>query len=221
MDNNDDNAYVGFMYGLTGASDYANTHANTKKSTIFTNLETWYKNNLTAYEDNLTDIMWCSDKSVVTNTSFDPKEIRSNGLGYGKNATYYGTSTRLVNENDSSSNHIAGGTGPSLKCNDGLSKISSKFGLLNADEVIFAGAIVYFGNYSMYLYENASSTSWWTMSPYYFNGNYAYDWLVSYGYVDGGITDNSSAAVRPAISLMSSTMISGGTGTSEDPYVVN
>ena len=220
-DNNDDNAYVGFMYGLTGASDYANTHANTKKSTIFTNLETWYKNNLTAYEDNLTDIMWCSDKSVVTNTSFDPKEIRSNGLGYGKNATYYGTSTRLVNENDSSSNHIAGGTGPSLKCNDGLSKISSKFGLLNADEVIFAGAIVYFGNYSMYLYENASSTSWWTMSPYYFNGNYAYDWLVSYGYVDGGITDNSSAAVRPAISLMSSTMISGGTGTSEDPYVVN
>ena len=220
-DNNDDNAYVGFMYGLTGASDYANTHANTKKSTIFTNLETWYKNNLTAYEDNLTDIMWCSDKSVVTNTSFDPKEIRSNGLGYGKNATYYGTSTRLVNENDSSSNHIAGGTGPSLKCNDGLSKISSKFGLLNADEVIFAGAIVYFGNYSMYLYENASSTSWWTMSPYYFNGNYAYDWLVSYGYVDGGITDNSSAAVRPAISLMSSTMISGGTGTSGDPYVVN
>lgn len=220
-DNNDDNAYVGFMYGLTGASDYASTHANTKKSTIFTNLETWYKNNLTAYEDNLTDIMWCSDKSVVTNTSFDPKEIRSNGLGYGKNATYYGSATRLVNENDSSSNHIAGGTGPSLKCNDGLSKISSKIGLLNADEVIFAGAIVYFGNYSMYLYENASSTSWWTMSPYYFNGDYAYDWLVSYGYVDGGITDNSSAAVRPAISLMSSTMISGGTGTSEDPYVVN
>ena len=220
-DNNDDNAYVGFMYGATGASDYASTHANTNKSTIFTNLETWYKKNLTAYEDNLTDIMWCSDKSVVTNTSFDPKEIRSNGLGYGKNATYYGSATRLVNENDSSSNHIAGGTGPSLKCNDGLSKISSKIGLLNADEVIFAGAIVYFGNHSMYLYENASSTSWWTMSPYYFNGNYAYDWLVSYGYVDGGITDNSSAAVRPAISLMSSTMISGGTGTSEDPYVVN
>ena len=34
-DNNDDNAYVGFMYGLTGASDYANTHANTKKYNIY------------------------------------------------------------------------------------------------------------------------------------------------------------------------------------------
>ena len=219
--NNSDNAYVGFMYGTTGASDYASTHANTKKSTIFTNLETWYKNNLVAYEDNLTDIMWCSDKSVVTNTTFDPVKISSNGLGYGKNATYYGTATRLVNENDSARKHIAGGTGPSLKCKDDLSKISSKIGLLTADEVIFAGAIVYFRNNSMYLYENANATSWWTMSPYYFNGDYAYDWLVDYSYVVGSITSNSSATVRPAISLMSSATISGGTGTSEDPYVIN
>lgn len=133
----------------------------------------------------------------------------------------YGTATRLVNENDSARKHIAGGTGPSLKCKDDLSKISSKIGLLTADEVIFAGAIVYFRNNSMYLYENANATSWWTMSPYYFNGDYAYDWLVDYSYVVGSITSNSSAAVRPAISLMSSATISGGTGTSEDPYVIN
>ena len=31
---------------------------------------------------------------------------------------------------------------------------------------------------------------------------------------------NRSNAVRPVISLISSTTISGGTGTSEDPYVV-
>ena len=41
-----DNAYIGFMYGKEGASDYASTHVNTNKSTILTNLETWYKNNL-------------------------------------------------------------------------------------------------------------------------------------------------------------------------------
>ena len=38
----DDNAYIGFMYGTTGASDYASTHANTNKSTILTNLESCY-----------------------------------------------------------------------------------------------------------------------------------------------------------------------------------
>ena len=35
-----DNAYVGFMYGTVGASDYASTHANINKSTILKNLET-------------------------------------------------------------------------------------------------------------------------------------------------------------------------------------
>ncbi|UKI28733.1 MAG: hypothetical protein L6V78_07690 [Clostridium sp.] len=46
-----DNAYVGFKYGTVGASDYASTHANTNKSTILTNLDSWYdKNNLKDYE---------------------------------------------------------------------------------------------------------------------------------------------------------------------------
>ena len=220
-DNNDDNAYVGFMYGLTGASDYANTHANTKKSTIFTNLETWYKNNLTAYEDNLTDIMWCSDKSVVTNTSFDPKEIRSNGLGYGKNATYYGTSTRLVNENDSSSNHIAGGTGPSLKCNDGLSKISSKVGLITADELALAGYAFNIGNTTTYLQENATDTYWWSLSPGYFSGDSARVWSV-YGSRGRFVNDRvyNAFGVRPSISLKSTTNVTGN-GTSDSPFIIS
>lgn len=34
-------------------------------------------------------------------------------------------------------------------------------------------------------------------------------------------TNGVSNAIRPAISLVSDITISGGTGTSEDPYVVN
>ena len=37
-----DNAYLGYMYGKTGASTYAETHANTNNSTIKTYLDTWY-----------------------------------------------------------------------------------------------------------------------------------------------------------------------------------
>ena len=47
--NHNDNAYVGFKYGTPGSSIYEATHANTNKSTILTNLEAWYNNNLKTY----------------------------------------------------------------------------------------------------------------------------------------------------------------------------
>ena len=140
--NYDDNAYVGFMYGAVGASDYATTHANTNNSTILTNLETWYTNNLKDYADKIADTVWCNDKTNVTDTTFNPWNWRNvNGLGYGTNVTYYGATQRLVSRNNS-----AGGTGPSLKCNGELSKITSKVGLITADEIAFSGLI--FGNYN-------------------------------------------------------------------------
>ncbi len=64
--NYNDNAYVGFKYGTVGASDYATTHANTNNSTILTNLEAWYNNNLKTYESVIDDNVWCNDKTNVT-----------------------------------------------------------------------------------------------------------------------------------------------------------
>ena len=213
-----DNAYVGFKYGTVGASDYATTHANTNKSTILTNLETWYNNNLTSYESVIDNSVWCNDKTNVTDTSYNPWGYSNvNGLGYAKNVTYYSATQRLVSTSGST-----GGTGPSLKCNGGLSKINSKVGLITADELAFAGYAFNISNTTTYLQENATSDSWWSLSPNYFNGSGAGVW-----YVNGSIGDfvnyrvDDSIGVRPSISLVSSTTISSGTGTSEDPYVVN
>ena len=212
--NYDDNAYVGFMYGAVGASDYATTHANTNNSTILTNLETWYTNNLKDYADKIADIVWCNDKTNVTDTTFNPWNWRNvNGLGYGTNVTYYGATQRLVSRNNS-----AGGTGPSLKCNGELSKITSKVGLITADEIAFSGLI--FGNYnhSTYLQENTGTNWWWSLSPYYFNGNNAYVWFVFSGRLNGNSV-NADYGVRPVISLISSTNVTGD-GTSENPFIV-
>ena len=210
----DDNAYVGFMYGTAGASDYASTHANTNKSTILTNLETWYTNNLKTYADTIADTVWCNDKTNITDTTFDPWGWTPNGYGYGKNVTYYGATQRLVSTSGS-----AGGTGPSLKCNGELSKITSKVGLITADEIAFAGSI--FGNYnrSTYLQENATDTWWWSLSPGFFHGNGARVWYVSSGYLGRNIVDGNIGGVRPAISLISSTNVTGD-GTSENPFIV-
>ena len=212
-----DNAYVGFKYGTAGASDYASAHANINKSTILNNLENWYTNNLKDYADKIADTVWCNDKTKVTDTSYNPWGYSNvTGLGYGTNVTYYGATQRLV-----STNKIAGGTGPSLKCNGELSKINSKVGLITADELAYAGYVYKQNNTTTYLQENATDTYWWSLSPRYFYGGYAYVWNV---FGSDGIFAaddvSSSFGVRPSISLISSTTISGGSGTSEDPYII-
>ena len=211
-----DNAYVGFKYGTPGSSTYEATHANTNKSTILTNLETWYTNNLKDYADKIADTEWCNDKTNVTDTTFNPYGYSNvNGLGYGTNVTYYGATQRLVSKNNS-----AGGTGPSLKCNGDLSKINSKIGLITADELAFAGYAKGLRNTTTYLQENAD-TWWWSLSPDNFLGVNAYVWIVGGSY--GGFGYNyvgSAGGVRPSISLKSTTNVTGE-GTSSTPYIIS
>ena len=219
--NSSDNAYVGFMYGTPGSSTYAATHANTNKSTILTNLETWYTSNLALYENVIDDTVWCNDKTNVTDTSYDPWSITPNGLGYAKNVTYYGATKRLVGTSGS-----AGGTGPSLKCNGELSKINSKVGLITADELAFAGYAYNIRNTVTYLKENTSG-EWWSLSPSDYISIYANVWTVeSYGTYfttgyggRGGRGVHDSYGVRPLISLKSTTNVTGN-GSSDKPYKV-
>ena len=216
----DDNAYVGFMYGTAGSSDYASTHANTNKSTILTNLETWYNNNLKTYKSVIDDTVWCNDKTNVTDTTYNPWNMSNvNGLGYAENVTFYGATQRLVSTSGS-----AGGTGPSLKCNGELSKINSKVGLITADELAFAGYAFNINNTTTYLQENATEVLWWSLSPRGFYGDFlgsrAGVWgvLGSDGKFDSTYV-NFALGARPSISLKPSTNVTGD-GTSENPYKV-
>ena len=211
--NYNDNAYIGFMYGATGASDYASTHANTNKSDILKNLETWYTNNLTSYESKLADTIWCNDKSTV-----------SGGLGYGTNATDYGAYNRLASTkqptlkcpNDNNGGKLSKFTVDDTK--NGNGNLTYKIGLLTADEIAFAGSIAYTYNRSTYLQENTGTTWWWSLSPSGFLGSNARVW----GVYSGGLRDDYVSygnGLRPVISLISSTNVTGD-GTSENPYVV-
>ena len=215
-DNYNDNAYVGFMYGTPGSSTYAATHANTNKSTILTNLETWYTNNLKTYADAIADTIWCNDKTNVTDTTFNPYgHSNVTGLGYGTNVTYYGATQRLISTSGS-----AGGTGPSLKCNGELSKINSKVGLITADELAYAGYAKLLDNTTTYLQENATTSYWWSLSPFVFRDGVAFFWIVNGhdGYIDFDI--NGTSGVRPLISLKSTTNVTGD-GTSSSPFIIN
>ena len=210
-----DNAYIGFMYGTIGATNYASTHTNINKSTILTDLETWYKNNLVQYEDKLADTIWCNDKKTI-----------NGGLGYGNgNSTSYATVERLTSTKMPSlicNNDNNGGKLSKFTVEDttkGNGNLTYKIGLLTADEITFSGLMYQKYNLSTYLTENAGG-DWWTISPHNAVTNFAYGFVVFDHYLSYLLVDNA-ASVRPAISLISSTRISGGTGTSEDPYIVD
>ena len=261
-----DNAYVGFMYGNVGCSDgvsisqsdctkaggtwtastsYANAHANTNASTILTNLNKWYTNVLSKQanfkDSQLADTIWCNDKSVVTDTTFNPNgSTLGTNYGYEKNGNYYGATKRLIQ----ASSNKAGGTGPSLMCpNDHtggkLSKFTvsdteygngalsgyAKVGLLTADEIAFAGGAYNTSNSTYYIKGNTNTNScdWWSLSPYYFNGRIAVGWIVSGGDSDlRRVNVIGNRGVRPSLSLASNIKISSGTGTgtATNPYKV-
>ena len=238
--NKNDNAYVGLMYGTAGASSYTATHANTNPSTILTNLNKWYTNVLskqTNFNDNqLADTIWCNDKSVVTDATFNPHSwTLGTNYGYAKNGNYYGSAKRLVQ----ASSWSAGGTGPSLICpndNNGgkLSKFTvsdtkygngalsgyAKVGLLTADEIAFAGG-AYDTTTSTYYIGNTNTVYWWALSPYGFNGS-AYVWDVrgNLGYPNNDYVNYTAGGVRPSLSLSSRVKISSGIGSATNPYKI-
>jgi len=208
-----DNAYVGFMYGTVGASDYASTHANINKSTILKNLETWYTNNLASYESILADTIWCNDKSTV-----------SGGLGYGTNETDYAAYNRLVSTKQPTLICPKDNNGRKLSkftvddTTNGNGNLTYKIGLLTADEIAFAGSVSGYYNCSTYLQENTGKNFWWSLSPYFFRGSTVHVWIVYLGYLSNSLV-SSGYDLRPVISLISSTNVTGD-GTSENPYKV-
>ena len=189
-------------------------------------------------DSQLADTIWCNDKSVVTDTTFNPGNSLYLGTNYGyaKNPNYYSAFKRLV-----SNEKKAGGDGPSLICpndNNGgkLSKFTvndtnygngalngyAKIGFLTADEVAFAGGAYIIGNSTYYLNENTNNSVFWvTLSPSMLAGDGASILLVhsKYGELTGDTVTHGGISVRPSLSLVSTTKVTGE-GTATNPYKV-
>lgn len=101
----------------------------------------------------------------------------------------------------------------------GNGNLTYKIGLLTADEIAFSGSAAGALNLSTYLQENAGASGWWSLSPGGFNGGGALVWGVGFGELSA-YSIRHSAGLRPAISLISSTSVTGN-GTSDNPYIIN
>ena len=225
-----DNTYVGYMTGSTGATTYANTHSNKNNSTIKGVIDTWYKTNIEdkGYSSYVADAIYCNDRSIAndsaTNAVFTKAGDTNTGLGYGTNATAYGGFKRNFVD------YI-----PSLKCpnnNDKFTKSSTlgngkliyPVALITSDEIAYAGGSAYNYNTSSYIantefYLHTPSYYYWTLTPWAFaGGGSGVDSWDSAGRLDNVFVIARYAA-RPAVSL-SSVAISGGNGTINNPFTV-
>ena len=213
-----DNVYVGYMYGQTGASTYAAAHANTNDSTIKAYIDNWYKTNMfgTTNEQYLADNVFCNDRSISTYTTSSNTK-----LGYGTNSTYY----RWVYSPWNGTNY--GNMTMMLTCpqkNDaftvsdstnGNGALTYPVGLLSADEIVLAGGWPV-ANSGYYLY---SGQYWWASSPDYFGGGNARVRSVdSDGLASGAnYVSNGFYGVRPVFNLKAE-VLTYGDGTMNNPY---
>ncbi|MFA6753028.1 MAG: hypothetical protein WCR93_02005, partial [Bacilli bacterium] len=90
-------------------------------------------------------------------------------------------------------------------------------GLMSADEISLAGMKYVTVNSTNYLYTNQY---YWSLSPALLSSGIARVWYVySTGYLDR-YRVNNTGGLRPVVSLASTTKITGGSGTSTNPYIV-
>ena len=181
---------------------------NQTDSTIKAYIDTWYSNNMTEYTKYLEDTVWCNDRSIYQLNSWDKDYTGTSSYlyfgAYGRMYGSYTPSTECPNHADSFT----------VSSENGNGKLTYPVSLLTMDEINMAGGTGYSNN-SYYLY---TGQYWWSLSPYSFYYDNAYEFDVyssgnlSNGYVDG------TYGVRPAIVLAHDLLVERGTGTSTNPY---
>lgn len=208
-----DPAYVGYMYGNPDGTTFDEVHTNTTSSTIKTNIENWYKTNIvdkgySGYVSNA--VGFCGDRTLRS----------GDGVSTTQNS-YFGAYKRFENNN------------PQFTCPEpsrdlyttadssiGNKALTYPVGLITYDELVFAGMDNRHINKLSWAY---STQHYWTMSPSFFNATsgVAYEWgLNRTGYLNPWWYVTDSLVARPVINLKSDTLITGGIGTSSEPFVV-
>ena len=216
--NANDNAYVGYMYGKTGSSNYNDTHANINDSTIKKFVDNWYTTNLSQYSTYLADNIFCNDRKISTYTD------GSHGTsGYGTKGTYYRWA-RGPWDGSSYGNMTVSFTCPQQNdaftvsdTSKGNGALTYPIGLLSGDDITLAGGWNSANN-GYYLY---TGNKYWTASA----GSCTIGITGNRSISEDGSTPNfginsNSASVKPVINIKADSLIAG-LGLKEKPYVLS
>ena len=193
-------------------NDMFEGNINVKESNAKVKIDAWYKANMTSYTSKLEDTGFCNDRTYYNfNTSGWNKDYSN----YDK-WLYFSSMQRLSNRKLSL-------VCPrqldkfSVSVDNGNGKLTYPVGMITAEEMAYAGAVIWQTNTSYYLYNGVFN---WSFSPSYFHFWYADEFTLT---SSGGFSSydvSGSLGARPSISLKQGTVLSSGSGTSSSPYIV-
>ena len=212
--NYNDPAYVGYMYGNPDGTTFDEVHTNTTSSTIKTAIDSWYKTNIAdkGYSSHVSNAVgFCGDRSIYSGG--DGVQTDKNAF-FGAYGRYEKNTAQFTCPNKERDLYTT--TDSSV----GNKALTYPVGLITYDELVFAGMDQRHINKLSWVY---SSQHYWTMSPSYFSATsgYANEWyLDGAGYLNQWHNVALGFGARPVINLKADTLITGGIGTSSDPFVV-
>ena len=194
-------------------NDMFEGNINVKESNAKVKIDAWYKTNMTSYTSKLEDSGFCNDRTYYNfNTSGWNKDYSNHDKWL-----YFGSRQRLDNRKLSL-------VCPrqldkfSVSADNGNGKLTYPVGMITAEEMAYAGAVLWQTNTSYYLYNGVHN---WSFSPSHFSVWAANEFTLR---SSGDFSSNyvtSLLDVRPTISLKKGTVLSSGNGTSSSPFIVN
>jgi len=217
LTNNNDNKYVGYMYG--GANGVASTSraqavTNETSSNAKIELESWYATHIETpgYASYISDTLFCNDKRLQSEVGG-----AATGTGFGTSQTHYAAYHRLVT--NKTPTLLCGNKNDKFTVSDvsiGNGDLSKPVGLITVDEAALAGGVYNTVNTSYYLHTNQT---FMVVSPIRRSSFYA-----CMGYVTGAgnLYDNAVSntnGIRNVINLNSDVRVTG-TGSEADPFIV-
>ena len=214
-----DPAYVGYMYGDPDATTFAEVHANTNDSTIKAVVDSWYKTNIAdkGYSQYVsTAVGFCGDRSSYTNNGGSGGD----GVQTDKDTRFGAFGRYQANTAQFTCPEPARDLYTTADSSVGNKALTYPVGLITYDEMVFAGMDNRHINKLSWIYSTGHT---WTMSPSYFGAvvGYAYEWRLNpAGALSNGTYVAASFGARPVINLKVDVRISGGTGTANDPFIV-
>ena len=193
-------------------NDMFEGNINVKESNAKVKIDAWYKTNMTSYTSKLEDSGFCNDRTYY---NFNTSGWNNNYSNYDK-WLYFSSMQRLNNRK------------LSLVCPRQLDKFSVSVdngngaltypvGMITAEEIAYAGGVIWQTNTSYYLYNGVYT---WALSPSDF---YRWDARGFYLYSSGNFSAVSvtvSLGGRPVVSLKPGIALASGSGTASSPYVI-
>ena len=206
------------------STSYNNAIQNVTNSDILDNLNNFWNTHFVNVQDSnndyltdyISDAIYCNDRTLKSNTLGNGYSLVP-GTYYGPYERFYGHSPSFLCPNLSNDGFTVNGS------SYGNNKLTNSIGLLTIDEAMYAGVSSSSAVSKSYIVF-PNSPSYWTMSPAWFANTYRNADIFrieNTGYVRSVGSDTGGMVLKPVITLKSTVKITGGDGTSSNPYTLS